>query len=322
MKTGLQDYGTTGLRTTDYGLRTAGPVSGFTVHVSRSNPSSVAALRRVDAPTLQRRRAFTLLELLTVIAIMGIIAAIALPTLKSLKPNSAATASRQLLDAVSHARQLAISQRTTVYMVFVPPNFWSDPAYNYATWTTNDQNVVNSLLDKQLTSYAYVALRSVGDQPGASYPRYLSPWRTLTPGAYIPMEKFPGFNPLTPPPVVFRIMTNGISAYTVYAFNTTTSVPFPTETTPKLSTARPYVTLPYIAFDGMGQLVSGSGTQPEYIPISEGTVTYARDPASKQALAQLPTVRDAPPGNTTNNFNLVYVDQLTGRAHIEHMKVQ
>jgi hypothetical protein len=29
-----------------------------------------------------------------------------------------------------------------------------------------------------------------------------------------------------------------------------------------------------------------------------------------------------PSGNTTNDFNLVYIDQLTGRARIEHMKVQ
>jgi len=65
---------------------------------------------------------------------MGIIAAIALPTMNSLKPNVAAAATRSLLDAVTHARQLALSQRTTVYMVFVPPSFWADGNYN-VNWT-------------------------------------------------------------------------------------------------------------------------------------------------------------------------------------------
>jgi len=34
-------------------------------------------------------------------------------------------ATRQMLDDVGRARQLAISQHTTVYMVFVPENFWN-----------------------------------------------------------------------------------------------------------------------------------------------------------------------------------------------------
>ena len=58
-----------------------------------------------------------------VIAIMGILAAIALPTIRGMKPNAKVAATRQLLDAVGRARQLAISQRTTVYMVFLSTNF-------------------------------------------------------------------------------------------------------------------------------------------------------------------------------------------------------
>ena len=41
------------------------------------------------------------------------------------KSNAALSASRQMLDAVGRARQLAIANHTTVYMVFVPANFWT-----------------------------------------------------------------------------------------------------------------------------------------------------------------------------------------------------
>ena len=84
----------------------------------------------------------------------------------------------------------------------------------------------------------------------------------------------------------------------------------------------PYVTLPYIAFDGTGQLVSGQPGQPELIPVSEGSVSFARDPNTKVALAQPPQVNELPPGNTVENYSLVYIDRLTGRAHVERRKVQ
>jgi Tfp pilus assembly protein FimT len=71
-----------------------------------------------------------------VISILGILAALTMPALKNFaKSDATISASRQLLDDVGRARQLAISQRTTVYMVFVPTNFW---APNW--WDTKGQN--------------------------------------------------------------------------------------------------------------------------------------------------------------------------------------
>ena len=239
-----------------------------------------------------------------VIAIIGIVAALAMPTLRGIKPNAKVAATRQLLEAVGRARQLAISQRTIVYMVFVPANFFS--GLSGTNWGR-----VQALADKQLAGYAYVALRSVGDQPGVRTARYLSPWRTLPNGAFIPPAKFgPGSG--------FTITNTPLGNLLIRPFAWTNNIPFPSEDNPVTVP----VPLPYIAFDGMGQLVSGPPGQPELIPITEGSVSFARDPNTKKVLAQLPQANEQPAGNTVDNYSLIYIDRLTGRARVERRTVQ
>lgn len=274
-------------------------------------------------------RAFTLIELLVVIAIIGILAALAAPVLHNFRPNYTASVTQQLLTDVARARQLAISQHTTVYMVFVPTNFWSDVAT--ASWNKSDWIQATNLLDKQIIGYNFVSLRSMGDQPGRPTVHYLSSWKALPEGGFIYPLKFQ--SPLQTPPLaqqpIMTLVTNfNVPAFQVFRFDyanlggNTPVIPFPLENTAKYNNRNPYVPLPYIAFDYMGRLVSGQGQgQGAILPISRGNVIFSKD-TNKKPRFGLPTFSEQPVGNVTNGYNLVYIDNITGRARALQQEVR
>ena len=270
-------------------------------------------------------RAFTLLELLTVIAILGILAALAMPVLKNFQPNYRATATRQLLDDLARARQLAISERTTVLMVFVRTNFWLEPNGSVGAsgvWRPVDRVAATNLLDKQLIGYNFVSLRSLGDQPGVHSPRYLSSWKSLPEGAFISPLKF-----ALATTTAFTIFTNSqagpvVRGFDLYGFNWTSDVPFPRIDTPMLNpnpNRQHYVWLPYIAFNYLGQLCDQDGNPVQrnsVFPLAKGSVGVPRDPNTRAPRQLSAVVNESPPGNATNSlsYNVVVVDWLTGRA--------
>src|ERR1041385_467848 len=174
--------------------------------------------------------AFTLIELLTVIGILVLLAALAAPVITNFRKGDAMlAATRQMLDAVHRGRQLAISQHTTVYMVFAPPTLSADPAFNSfvanPTVSWQETNAAMNILDRQQTGYAYVSLRTVGDQPGRGTPRYLTSWQSLPESSFIPSWKF------TDPKTTQQIKdpVTGNVLFNVTSFDRVNFVPFPSE---------------------------------------------------------------------------------------------
>lgn len=272
---------------------------------------------------MHRRRpyaAFTLMELLVVIGIIAILAAIIGPVVSNFRKGDAMlSGTRQLLDAVARARQLAISQRTTVYLVFVPTNFWNSAAYT--SLPPRQQTIASNVLDKQLTGYTFVTLRSVGDQPGRISPHYLSRWQTLPESIFIADWKFSLASNAT------NLVTDPDTSqqYPVSGFLVTNNIPFPSDETAYLSPPIPYIPLPYVAFNYLGQLTAGDGEplgRDEYIPLVHGSILYARNPTTRALQMSPPIYQEIPANSSVVSFNLVHIDWLTGRARVERREIR
>ena len=224
--------------------------------------------------------------------------------------------------------QLAISRHTTVFVIFVPRGFYNDAGFTGLP--VLEQNKGSKLWDKQLIGYTFVTLRSVGEQPGGATPDYIGPWHTLPENTFIATNKFnlPAtytdvFDPPLPAAPTIRM-------YRVFGFarandplnSSSPKIPFPSEDAfdPKLSN-RTFATVPYIAFNYLGQLVSGPAGRDEYIPLARGTVAHSRDPQTRVPRKALPELVENPPGNSTNAFNLIHIDRLTGRARLIHQEI-
>jgi prepilin-type N-terminal cleavage/methylation domain-containing protein len=257
--------------------------------------------------------AFTLVELLVVMAIIGILAAIGLPALKGIGAgNDVSAAVRQLMDDLSYARLKAMNERTTVYVVFVSPQILQQ------SWPDLEQKKeVARLANLQFTSYALFAKRSLGDQPGVEHPRYITDWRTMPQGTFIPTNKFD---------TVFAFgnaRTNKTLFERPFFFGDTSAsgkanlIPFPraTNTTPPNP-----IQMAYIAFDFQGRLkhpANALAAHDVIVPIAKGSIVYPQDDPVKRAAGNLDPaeVIETPKGNATNNPS-IRIDWLTGRARV------
>jgi len=274
-------------------------------------------------PSLSRRRrtrtappgstAFTLIELIVVIAILAMLATMTVPALKNMrKTNVMVSAGRQLVDDITLARARAITDRTTVHVLFVPPDImnWA-PAPGAGPEITRDKNLLERLKSSQYTTYALFAERTVGDQPGRPQARYLTSWRSLPDGIFIATNKYV-YNPAA---------LGGSDDYTrpfEYTEPASVLVPCPTIYGAPRS-------VPHLAFDAQGRLVDKDHRvrfQNEVLWLGRGSFLYSRDPAT-QVLDSF-SFRESPPGNSNDrtNYHRVVVDGLTGRVRVETPKIQ
>lgn len=233
------------------------------------------------------RGGFSLTELLVVIAIIGVLAAIGIPALRGLgESNTIDSATRQLLDDLGFARLRAINDRTTVYMLFVPPN-------------VEDQNT--NLAPYRLTGYTLFARRTVGEQPGRQSPRQLIPWRALPDKTFFPLEKLAA--PLAVP------STNIYDQPLAWTNN------FPLTITNRLY---PSMGMYYLAFNPQGQLVRFDPRgrpltgRDEYLSVAKGTVDHRRDPAGHYLAIEPLDITETP----LRNRRYFRVNWLTGRAEV------
>ncbi|HUS34720.1 MAG TPA: prepilin-type N-terminal cleavage/methylation domain-containing protein [Verrucomicrobiae bacterium] len=253
------------------------------------------------------KRGFTLIELLVVIGIIALLATIGVGALKGFNAvNVVQAGNRQLLDDINRARNAAQNERTTVYMVFVPP-------LNVNTFPINSiqgaaKKYLTNRFEGQLTSYNFVALRSPGDQPGRGRARYLSEWKNLPNGVFINTNEF-----VAMPAKLWLNMATAAKSGDDLPF-TYIAVPFPTAT-------NELVELPCIAFDYRGALVGPDPEKPrradEILSLTKGSLILPRDPATeKPNFTGTPEIIETPKGNTTNNPK-IRIDWITGRARME-----
>jgi prepilin-type N-terminal cleavage/methylation domain-containing protein len=290
---------------------------------------------------LPGRPAFTLLELLVVIALIATLTFVAVPAFKGFgQANALAAAQRQIQDDLALARQLAIKQRVPVYMVFFSPNpdrtdpsaqaFAAQVASIHTTLAAQADSdyrehalrVFTNLFAGQHASYAFYAEGRVGDQPvlasDAADPngaadlrlgRYLtvggSIWRTLPDGIVLA------------PQMRLRLATQ------LSTNLPTRPVPFPLAAEPG-DGASLQLALPVIAYDALGRsMVVNTNTGrievnappvDRFVAIGHGSVFIPHDPVATNnfAFGEIADLVEAPKENYTNT--IFRVTGLTGRA--------
>lgn len=274
-------------------------------------PGHPAFRPRRPASDGRRPWAFTLIELLLVIGIIGVLAVTSVPALRSLtQVNTQASGERQVLDDLGLARQMAINNRRTVYVVFTPPTV-AQHLPLLATSANPDRQreelLLRSLFTRQYASYALFTRRSVGDQPGQGRPRYLTDWKDLPEG--------------------MLFLTNRLVELTkgqwesVSGTLSVTNRPLPYGNFPFPTALSPMLRAPYIAFDPQGRVYYDDDWEPkiegEAVSLSRGSAFYLRDANGVPDLGAAPDFSISPPTNRVD----ILVNWLTGRAEVQTYKM-
>jgi hypothetical protein len=216
-------------------------------------------------------------------------------------------AARQLLDDLALARQTAIATRSTVVMVFLPPEIVSLDPFASPKYDGEERTNIMQLQAGAMTSYAMLSCREAGAQPGVTSLRYITPWRHLPEKVFVAESMF-----TNSPPEGFEIAR----------------FPFPFSRSARTGTG---FDLPYVAFTAEGKclpllqqtffpngITDSRNPRDVSVRLASGSIMYTKD--AKGALASW-TVQEIPPNNSVNSSNVIHIDWLTGRAKIERADV-
>jgi hypothetical protein len=223
------------------------------------------------------------------------------------------TASRQLLNDLSLARQRAIADHTTVFVVFVPALDNLRPELRQELPPSDLQRLVAG----QYVSYALYEKRAAGDQPGAGVPHYITDWKTLPAGTAIAPQKFgDGIEPAA------QAIASGL--YPTFDYLNSGKIFFNPDNGRYPSG---FSSFPTVAFDYQGRLASRWESWRGHdcvLPLTRGRVNLplptGRSAESESAEGSLPVVSatftEDMPGNWNNVKTHVVIDGPTGRARL------
>ena len=245
----------------------------------------------------RRQTAFTLVELLGVVAIIVIILRLTLPALDGiLSGDGDGMARTQVVGDLNRARQMALEKGVPVYVVFMP--LYDDVKLtqgynnNQKIFYFSQDEGVNSLLGSQLTSYAIYAEYMPGDQPGNPSTKWLTDWKTLPDGYH--------FN---------RTELNLLERLKVQYLKGNKPLP----------ANRIGLELPHIKFNRRGELESKRGDRVMggiFLSVCKGGVL---PPGKNQYDKYIPGDADPPEAVTSTDRKWLFINGITGRAEIKEL---